>query len=80
MTVALLSFVWNWTNFMGPLIYLNSSRRWTLPIGLMKFDLQFTPVTNYMVAVSLLITAPLLVVFFFSQRRFVEGLKLTGLH
>ncbi|MCL4543152.1 MAG: carbohydrate ABC transporter permease [Chloroflexi bacterium] len=78
-TIALLSFIWNWTNFMAPLIYLNSPRLWTLPLGLMFFDRQFVPAPNLMIAVSLLITAPLVILFFLGQRAFVRGIHLTGL-
>ncbi|MHB1628029.1 MAG: carbohydrate ABC transporter permease [Bacilli bacterium] len=77
-TVALLSFVWNWTNFMGPLIYLNSPSKWTLPLGLMQFSQQFNPMPNIMVAASLLITLPILVVFFLSQKHFMRGINLGG--
>ena len=78
-TVALMSFIWNWTNFMGPLIYLNSPSTWTLPLGLMFFNQQFVPTANLMVAVSLMVTAPLVVLFFVGQRVFVSGIRLTGI-
>ncbi len=74
--VAILSFVWNWTNFMGPLIYLNTPSKWTLPLGLMNFQQQFTPLPNKMMAVSLLITLPIVVVFFVGQKYFMKGIHL----
>ena len=79
-TVAIFSFFDTWNSFQGPLIYLNTMEKYTLPVGLTFFHDQYmgTP-WNQMMAASLLVMIPCLVVFFFAQRTFIQGAVLTGL-
>lgn len=79
-TVAIFSFFDNWNAFQGPLIYLNTMEKYTLPVGLTFFRDQYmgTP-WNQMMAASLLTMIPCLVVFFFAQRTFIQGAVLTGI-
>jgi ABC-type glycerol-3-phosphate transport system permease component len=79
-TAAIFSFFDTWNAFQGPLIYLNSLEKYTLPVGLSFFHDQYmgTP-WNQMMAASLLVMIPCLVVFFFAQRTFIQGAVLTGL-
>jgi ABC-type glycerol-3-phosphate transport system permease component len=79
-TVAIFSFFDSWNSFQAPLIYLNSMEKYTLSVGLTFFHDQYmgTP-WNQMMAASLLVMIPCLVVFFFAQRTFIQGAVLTGL-
>ena len=81
-TVGIFAFFWSWNDFMGPLIYLDSTERWTLPLGLRVFSgVQIYTQTRWhlMMAASLLTMAPPTVLFFTAQRTFVQGIVLTGL-
>ena len=78
-TVAIFSFMGNWNDFLGPLIYLNSPDKFTLSLGLRMFStLQGTRVQELM-AMSLLMTLPIIVVFFFFQQYFIQGVVMTGI-
>ena len=64
---------------MGPLIYLNSEHKRTLAIALQSFQGQYTADWNLLMAASVVVLIPVLVIFFTLQRYFVEGIVLTGL-
>ncbi|HEU5098383.1 MAG TPA: carbohydrate ABC transporter permease [Roseiflexaceae bacterium] len=78
-TVAVFAFIGNWTNILDPLIYIRSQELYTLALGLNLFRgvniIQF----NLLMAVSLITLLPVLIVFFVSQRLFVQGVTLTGM-
>jgi multiple sugar transport system permease protein len=77
-TVAVFSFIGNWTNVLDPLIYIRSTNLYTLPLGLNLFrGPQFTQY-NWLMAVSILTVIPVMIVFFVAQRSFVRGVTLTG--
>jgi ABC-type glycerol-3-phosphate transport system permease component len=78
-TVAIFGFIGNWNNFLTPLIYLRSQELYTLALGLNLFRGQFVTSYNQMMAVSLLALAPILIVFFFTQKQFIQGIALTGI-
>ncbi len=77
--ITVLSFkdIWNW--FMEPLIYLNSSTKYTVAIGLQFFNGQFKVDTGPLMAASVVMLLPIIIVFFIAQKSFVEGISLTGL-
>jgi multiple sugar transport system permease protein len=77
--VALFSFMDNWKDFFNPLIYLNDESLYTLSIGLYSFQSQHLTQWTLLMAASLLIAAPMIVLFFLTQRTFVEGITFTGL-
>ena len=77
--VALFSFMDNWRDFFGPLIYLNDEALYTLSIGLYSFQSQHLTQWTALMAASILIAAPMIVLFFLTQRTFVEGITFTGL-
>lgn len=79
MVVAVFTFLGTWNDFLGPLIYLNDSRLYPLSLGLYAFRAQRTTEWALMMAASAITTIPLIIVFFFTQRYFLEGIKLTGL-
>lgn len=78
-TVSIFSFMSHWNDFMGPLIYLNSEHKRTLAIALQSFQGQFTSEWNLLMAASVVVLIPVLIIFFTLQRYFVEGIVLTGL-
>jgi len=78
-TVAVLNFVSVWTDFFGPLLYLNSLEKMTLAVGLSFLRGQHYSLLTLMMAGSMYATIPMLVIFFLAQRYFVEGIVLTGL-
>ncbi|HIC89982.1 MAG TPA: carbohydrate ABC transporter permease [Anaerolineae bacterium] len=77
--IAILTFKDNWNDFMNPLIYLNDARLYTLALGLAFFNGQFDVQMNLLMAASVVVMMPLVILFFFAQRAFVEGITLTGL-
>jgi len=74
-----LSFKDIWNEFFTPLLYLNDSQKYTLAIGLAFFNGQFNVQWNLLMAASVVTLIPLIVVFFFAQKAFVEGISVTGL-
>lgn len=78
-TVAIFSFIGNWNNFLGPLIYLRSEKLHTLPLGMQAFQGQFGNTDwQYMMAIATISLIPVLVIFFFGQKLFVQGIALSG--
>jgi multiple sugar transport system permease protein len=78
-TVAILSFMWHWNDFMGPLIYINSTEKMTISVGLSRFTAQYgaTP-WNLLMAASLVTVLPCVLIFFFLQRYFIQGIVVSG--
>lgn len=80
MVVALLQFVAGWNDFLGPLIYLNDKKLSTLVLGMEYFrQNQYQVDVGGQAAYSILIVAPVVIVFFLAQRRFIEGMSLTAM-
>ncbi len=77
--ITVLSFKDIWNDFFTPLLYLNSSDKYTAAIGLAYFNGQFKVDMGPLMAGSVVLILPLIVVFFFAQKAFVEGVNLTGL-
>ena len=78
-TVSIFAFMGTWNDFMGPLIFLNSQDRWTLQVGLQSFQGQVANEWHLLMAATVLVLAPVLVVFFCLQRYFIRGIALTGM-
>jgi multiple sugar transport system permease protein len=77
-TVALLSFMWTWNDFLGPLIYLNDESMYTLALGILQFKGALIVSWGPMMAASVLIILPLIILFFVGQKYFIEGIATTG--
>jgi multiple sugar transport system permease protein len=83
--VALFAFLGAWNDYLGPLIYINSEPQWTLALAIQRMGRAMSEVGNktlaypYLMAVSTIVTMPILVVFYFAQRAFIEGISLSGL-
>jgi multiple sugar transport system permease protein len=78
-TVALFAFIYAWKDLMGPLIYLNSTSNQTLELGLRTFQTIHGTDWNLLMAGSVIVLIPLLVMFFFGQRYFIQGIVMSGL-
>ncbi len=77
--VAIFSFLGHWNDFLAPLIYLTSDTNYTLSLGITWFKGQYVTDWNLLMAGSLLIMAPCLLVFFVAQRYFIQGIVFTGI-
>jgi ABC-type glycerol-3-phosphate transport system permease component len=81
LTVAIFTFQGVWNDFYGPLIYLRSTDKFTLALGINQFNgLYGQTQMQYMMAVAFLMTIPMILVFFVAQRFFIQGITLTGLN
>jgi multiple sugar transport system permease protein len=78
--VGLFTFLWAWRDFMGPLVFLQYPSQYTLSLGLQTFQSQngATP-WNQLMAASVLVILPVVVLFFMTQRTFIEGIATTGM-
>jgi len=77
--VALLSFLYCWKDFFGPLLYTGENQQhWTLSVGLAQFRTLYQVQWNLTMAATLLFMAPVIAIFFAAQKAFVEGVTLTG--
>jgi multiple sugar transport system permease protein len=77
--VAIFTFVEHWTEFLLPLIYLNSDYNRTVSIGLALGSGTFRNTYNYIMAVATTMTLPIVVLFFSAQRYFMKGIVMTGM-
>ncbi len=79
--IGLLQFMFAWDNYIGPLIYLNSENLYPIALGLQQFRTMFQEelMWPYMMAASTATAAPVIILYFFVQRTFVEGISITGL-
>ena len=73
-TVALILFIGSWNDFLGPLIYLDSVDKYTLPVGIATFRSAHGTQWGLVFAASLIAVAPVIVVYVTLQRYFVRGL------
>jgi len=78
-TLTTFTFMGSWLNFMWPLIVLNTHKLFTLPVGLSYFQSLHHTDWTLLMAGSLMMILPILIVFIINQRYFVEGIKLTGI-
>jgi multiple sugar transport system permease protein len=76
--VAINNFTWSWNNFMGPLIYLNRQEKFTVSLGLRLFQTQYTLDIQALMAASIVALIPILMVFFISQKYFIQGIVISG--
>ncbi|WP_405019608.1 carbohydrate ABC transporter permease [Kitasatospora sp. NBC_00070] len=77
--VALFQFFYCWNDYFGPQIYAsNNQEAWTLSYGLASFKAAHHTNWNLTMAATLLVMAPVIILFFFAQKAFIEGVTLTG--
>lgn len=77
--VTIFTFIGTWNDFLGPLLYLNDEEKYTLSIGLASFQSIYITQWGYLMAASAAVIAPIIALFFFLQRYFIEGVTLTGI-
>ena len=78
--VALFTFMAVWNDFLGPLIYLLDQRTFTLSLGLQFYQSQHGGTQwNLLMAASTIVIMPVIVLFFFAQKQFIQGIAVTGL-
>lgn len=78
-TVGLFTFMGAWNDFMGPLIYLVNESKYTLSLGLAMFTGQYGNEYGMLMAVSTVVTIPIIVMFFFTQKTFIQGMTMSGI-
>ena len=77
--IAIFTFMGTWNDFMGPLLYVADQRLYSLAFGLYAFSVQVGNSPTLTMAGSLLMTVPVIVIFFFAQKYFIQGVTLTGM-
>lgn len=77
--ISIFTFMTVWNDFMGPLIYLSDQRLFPLSLGLYAFNVQAGGNLGMMMAGSLMMTLPVILIFFFAQKYFIQGVTLTGM-
>jgi multiple sugar transport system permease protein len=82
-TVAIIAFIQHWDSFLFPLIILNDPAKFTVSIGLRWFAISPSadarPLDHLLLAGSMMMTAPIMLLFFFGQRYFVRGMVMSGI-
>ena len=77
--IAIFTFMGTWNDFMGPLIYVADQRLYPLAFGLYAFSVQVWNNPLLTMAGSLMMTVPIILIFFFAQKYFIQGITLTGI-
>lgn len=78
-SVGVFTFMSTWNDFLGPLLYLEDEKLKTVSLGLQTFIGQYTGSWNLLMAASSLAIIPMVFIFFFAQRYFIEGITFSGL-
>jgi len=78
-TVGFFTFSGAWSDFMGPLLYINDNAKQTLEVGLSTYNSLYDKEWHLLMAASLLVMLPLVLIFLVGQRAFVKGIVMTGL-
>jgi multiple sugar transport system permease protein len=79
-TAGIFSFLWTWNDFLGPLVYLNDSANYTVPLALRSFvDATGTSAWGQLFAMSTLAILPIFLVFLCFQRLIIEGVAMSGM-
>ncbi|MCI3918680.1 carbohydrate ABC transporter permease [Paenibacillus sp. TRM 82003] len=78
-TVAIFTFIWSWDDFFAQVLYISSVEKFTVGLALRMFIDQFEIAWGQLLAMSLLSVFPSVLLFFFAQKHFVEGIATTGL-
>ncbi len=73
-TLTIFTFLTNWDEFLNPLIFINTRELMTLPIGLSLFTDETGTAWHHLMSATTLVTIPLLLIFFFAQKKFIEGM------
>ena len=77
-TIAIFHFLYAWNDFYEPLIFLHSRDNWTMAVGLQTFNALYSVNTHLIMAASVVMVIPPVLLFFFAQRQFIQGVVITG--
>ena len=82
-TMGIFSFLGSWNDFFGPLIFLNTTERFTLALGLTYFQRVVSiggkPTEHLMMAASMVMTVPCLLIFLLLQKYWIQGIVMSGI-
>ena len=78
-TVLIFQVLWRWNEFMLPMIYLDGMEKYTIALALRAFQNVRSQRINYLMALSSLQIAPVMILFFLAQKYFIQGIALTGM-
>ncbi|RLT39881.1 MAG: carbohydrate ABC transporter permease [Chloroflexi bacterium] len=78
-TLAIFNFQGSWNDFLWPLIITSSAEMRTIPIGLASFQGQYSTEWGLLMAGSVIALLPVLIIYILAQKRFVEGITLSGM-
>ncbi|NBR45715.1 MAG: carbohydrate ABC transporter permease, partial [Verrucomicrobia bacterium] len=77
--LGIITFIGTWNDFLGPLVFLDSIQKYTLPVGLALFQSSYANDYGLLFAASVVSSLPLLVAFAFFQAQIVRGISFTGM-
>lgn len=77
-TCALFQFIGTWNDFLGPLLYINDPAKYTLGYGLQQFVSHYGGFFAQLMAAATIFTLPIIILFFFAQKTFIQGISTTG--
>jgi ABC-type glycerol-3-phosphate transport system permease component len=77
-TVAIFSFTGAWNDLLGPLLYLSDEKLYTLQLGLQTFKGSVQTQWNYLMAMSVMVMIPTILIFFLFQRYFIKGSNISA--
>jgi multiple sugar transport system permease protein len=78
-TVVIFAFLGTWNDFIGPLIFLSDNKLYTLSLGAQQIMGTYDPKWNILMALGVVMTLPVLVLFFLLQRYFIQGIAMSGI-
>jgi multiple sugar transport system permease protein len=78
-TVAIFHSLWEWNDFFYPLIYLKSKENWTVALGMQSFRALYSRNLTGLMAASTMALMPCILIFFFAQRLFIQGVVISGI-
>ena len=77
--ISLFTFIGSWNNYLGPLIYLTNESKYPLSLGLPQFLNRYGTHWNWMMAAATMSIIPSILLFIFTQKYLIEGIKLSGI-
>ena len=78
-TLGIFTFIGSWNSFLGPLVFMDSVDKYTLPVGVALFQTSYYAEYGCTLAASVICTLPVLIVFLLFSRHIIRGISLTGL-
>ncbi len=78
-TLAIFTFIGSWNDFLGPLVFLDSVEKYTLPVGVALFQSSYAAEYGLTLAASVICTTPVLLIFMLFSKQIIRGMAMTGL-